>query len=161
MTWPVVAEVGGAVLHLLAGRERRHGPGDAVERALRGLRRRRIGAFGRIGALLRLDAFPLAVHVRRRPRLGLAEDVRVSADDLRGDRGLDVGEVEHPRLGGELGMEHDLEQEVAEFARQFRRRPGLQRVVHLVRLFEQVIAQATRGSARDPTDSRPALEGDR
>ena len=95
-----------------------------------------------VGPLLGLDALPLAVHVRRRPRLGLAEHVGVAADDLRGQRGLDVGQVEHVGLRRELGVEDDLEQQVAELPRQIGRRTGLQGVVDLVRLLEQVLAQA-------------------
>ena len=67
--------------------------------------------------------------------------MRVAADDLRGDRGLDVGQVEDAGLGGELRVEDDLEQQVAELAGQLGRRAGLERVVDLVRLLEQVLAQ--------------------
>ena len=103
--------------------------------------RRRPGLVGRGGPLIGLDPFPLAVDVRRGPRLGVAEHVRMAADDLRRDRGLDVGEVEHAGLGGELGVEHDLQPQVAELAGQLGRGPGCERVVDLVRLLEQVLAQ--------------------
>ena len=72
-------------------------------------------------ALVGLDPLPLPVHVRGGPRDGVAEDVRVAADDLPGDRRLDVGEVEDAGLGRELGVQDDLEQEVAELLRQRRR----------------------------------------
>ena len=71
--------------------------------------------------------------------------MRVAADDLRGERGLDVGQVEDSVLGGELGVEDDLEQQVAELLGQLRRRPGLERVVDLVGLLEQVLAQRRVG----------------
>ena len=74
-------------------------------------------------------------------RLGVAEHVRVAADDLRGERGLDVGQVEDAFLGGELGVQDDLQQQVAELAGQLGGRAALERVVDLVRLLEQVVAQ--------------------
>ena len=92
-------------------------------------------------ALGRLDPLPLAVDVRRGARLGLAEHVRMAPDDLRRDRGLDVGQVEHAGLGGELRVEHDLQPQVAELAGELRRGTRLERVVDLVRLLEQVVAQ--------------------
>ena len=101
----------------------------------------RSASLGRRRPLVRLDLLPVAVHVRRGPRHGIAEHVRVAADDLGRDRRLDVGQVEDAGLGGELGVEHDLEQQVAELAGQRRRGAGLERVVDLVGLLEQVLAQ--------------------
>ena len=92
-------------------------------------------------ALVGLDPFPLPVHVRCGPRLRVAEDVGMAAHDLGRDRRLDVGQVEDPGLGGQLGVEHDLEEEVTELAGQRGRRARFERVVDLVRLFEQVLAQ--------------------
>ena len=60
---------------------------------------------------------------------------------MRGDRGLDVGQVEDAGLRGELGVQDDLEPQVAELAGQLGRRAGLQRVVDLVGLLEQVLAE--------------------
>ena len=83
----------------------------------------------------------------------------MAPDDLGGDRGLDVGQVEDAGLRGELGVEDDLEPEVAELAGQVaasrppraRRRP---------RTPPRADACAARcGSARDPTGSRPAGAG--
>ncbi len=108
-------------------------------------RPRRLSRGASLGALVRLDPLPLAVHVRRGPRLGVAEHVRMAAHDLRRDRRLDVGQVEDPGLGRQLGVEHDLEQEVTELAGQRRRRARLERVVDLVRLLEQVLAQRRVG----------------
>ena len=78
----------------------------------------------------------LAVRASR-----VAEDVRVAAHDLGADRALDVREVEDVLLGGELRVEHDLEQQVAELAGQRRVHRLAERVVDLVRLLEQVPAQ--------------------
>ena len=137
--------MGGALLHLLARREGRHGAADAVEGALRRRRRLAVLAGGRGGRLrgpLRLlDPLPLAVDVGRRADLRVAEDVRVAADDLARDRGLDVGQVEDAGLGGQLGVEDDLQPEVAELGGQLRRGPAGQRVVDLVGLLEEVVAQ--------------------
>ena len=69
----------------------------------------------------------------------------MAADDLGRDRRLDVGQVEDARLGGELGVEDDLQPQVAELAGQLGRRAGLERVVDLVRLLEQVLAQRCVG----------------
>jgi hypothetical protein len=69
----------------------------------------------------------------------------MAADDLRCDRGLHVGQVEDILLGSELGVQDDLEPQVTELASQLRGRAGLERVVHLVRLLEQVVAQRLVG----------------
>ena len=66
-------------------------------------------------------------------------------DDLGGDGRLDVGQVEHAGLRGELRVEHDLEPQVAELARELGRGTRLERVVHLVRLLEKVAAQGLMG----------------
>ena len=121
---PVVAEVGGPLLHLLAGGQGRHRRADPVERALdRGGVPERLVAAG-LGRsrrprrpLVGLDPLPLAVDVRRGPRDRVAEHVRVATDDLGADRGLDVGQVEDAGLGRELGMQDDLQPQVAELTR--------------------------------------------
>ena len=140
---PVVAEVGGPLLHLLARGQRGQRTADPVEGAPG--RRGRVGALaagGRgLGTLAGLDLLPLAVHVGGGPGLGVAEHVRVATDDLRRQGGPDVGHVEHARLGGQLRVEDHLEQQVAELAGQLRRRAALERVVDLVRLLEEVVPQ--------------------
>jgi hypothetical protein len=69
----------------------------------------------------------------------------MAPDDLRGNRGLHVGEIEHTGLGGELRMEDDLQPEVAQLARELGRGTGLERVVDLVRLLEEMLAQRSVG----------------
>jgi hypothetical protein len=71
--------------------------------------------------------------------------MRMPAHDLGRDGRLDVGQVEDTGLGRELGVEHDLQEQVAELAGQRRSGPGLQRVVDLVGLLEQVLAQGLVG----------------
>ena len=144
---PVVAEVGGPLLHLLAGGEGRHRGADPVEGALR--RGRALGRpswpssaepppSARSSALIRSHWRLTSDAVRA---IGVAEDVRVAADDLGRDRGLDVGQVEDAGLGRQLGVEDDLEQQVAELPGELRRGARLERVVDLVGLLEQVLAQ--------------------
>ncbi len=85
----------------------------------------------------------------------------MTADDLGRDGRLDIGQVEDAGLGGELGVEDDLEQQVAELAGQLGRRAGLERVVDLVGLLEQVLAQRLVGLLAVPRDSRRARAGGR
>ena len=91
----------------------------------------------------------LAALIRSHWRL-TSDAVRASASPntcgwrrtiLDGDRRPDVGHVEHAGLGRELRVEDDLEQQVAELARELRGRARVERVVDLVRLLEQVVAQ--------------------
>ena len=128
---------------------------------------------GRGGALVGLDPLPLAVHVRRRPCLRVAEHVRMAAHDLGRDGRLHVGEVEYAGLRRELRVEHDLQQQVAELLGEVGRRAGIERVVDLVRLLEQMLAErgvgllaiprAAVGSAqavRDPGHRPRPAEGE-
>ena len=57
----------------------------------------------------------------------------------------DVAQVEDAVLGGELRVQDDLEQQVAELPGELGRGAGLERVVDLVRLLEQVVAQRRVG----------------
>ena len=65
----------------------------------------------------------------------------MAPNDLGHDRRVDVGQVEDAVLGRVLGVEHDLQQQVAELLGELRRRALLERVVDLVRLLEQELAQ--------------------
>ena len=72
-----------------------------------------------------------------------------------------VGQRELALLGGEGGVEHDLEQQVAQLLLEVlgpvARRVDVERVEgleHLVGLLQQVARAATRGSARGPTGTR-------
>ncbi len=66
-------------------------------------------------------------------------------DDLRGDRRLDVGQVEDVRLRGQLSVDDDLEEEVAELPGEIGRGPVSQRVVDLVGLLEEMLAERLVG----------------
>ena len=80
----------------------------------------------------------------------------MAADDLRGDGRLDVGQVEDAGLGRELGVQDDLEPQVAELAGQLRswRPPRARRRPR--RPPRAGACGARRGSARGPTGSRRA-----
>src|SRR6185436_21143122 len=56
-------------------------------------------------------------------------------------RRLHVGEIEDAFLGGKLGVEDDLEQEVTELLRERRGGAALEGVVDLVGLLEQVLPE--------------------
>ncbi len=84
------------------------------------------------------------MHVLRVGDLDATEHVRMAVAQLRGDPRRDVLEVE--RLGGVLlghpGLEHDLEQQVAELLAQVRAVPGLHRLGDLEDLLDRVADQA-------------------
>ncbi len=102
-------------------------------------------AAGIAGPFGLLDPFPLPGHVGRGGGRRVSEDVRMATDDLPGDRCLDVGQVEDPRLGGQLSVEDDLEEQVAELLGELGRGAGLERVVDLVCLLEEVLPQRLVG----------------
>ena len=152
---PVVAEVGRALLHLLGGGQRGHGPGDTVEGASN--LGRLGGLIGGLLALGPLDLLPLAVDVARGFRLRVAEHVRVSPDDLAPDRRLDVHHVEHAGFGRELSVQDDLQQQIAQLAGQVGSGFLAQGVVDLVRLLEQVLLEGEVGLFAIPRAAvRPA-----
>ena len=66
----------------------------------------------------------------------------VAAHDLGDHLPVDVGHVEDAVLSRVFSVQHDLEQQVAELFGERRGRALLERVVDLVRLLEQELAQA-------------------
>ena len=94
--------------------------------------------------------------------VGVAEHVGVAADQLVVDAPGHVGQGERALLGGEGGVEDDLEEQVAQLLLQVVEagaRLGVEVVEgleHLVGLLQQVAARACGGSARGPTGTRPA-----
>ncbi len=117
---------------------------------------------GRLRALGLLDPLPLPVDVRGGADLRVTEDMRVAPNDLGGDRRVDVGEVEDAGLGGELGMQHDLQPEVAQLSGELGSGSLGKRVVHLVGLLEEVVAQRFVGLLPVPRAAvrRPKPVGD-
>ena len=80
----------------------------------------------------------------------------MAAHDLRGEPGLHVGQVEDAGLGGELGVENDLEEQVAELIGEGGRRAVGQRIVDLVRLLQEVAPERLVGLLPVP---RAAVRG--
>ena len=63
---------------------------------------------------LRLDLLPVPEDLVGVLRVHVAEDVRVAMNELLDDAGDDVVDGERALLAAELGLEHDLEEQVAE-----------------------------------------------
>jgi hypothetical protein len=75
-----------------------------------------LAASKRFGAaLMGLLVFPGDRLSGRGVDPGRAEDMRMAADHLVGDRGGDVVEIERAAFFRHAGMEHDLKHQVAEF----------------------------------------------
>jgi hypothetical protein len=102
----VLAEALGDLLGVVEGGE----PwGEFLEGSL-------LGGFSPGGLFLALDAVPLLVELVEGDLAGLfAEDMGVASDQFLTDGAGDVLDVEPPRLGGDLGVEEDGEEKVAEF----------------------------------------------
>ncbi len=74
----------------------------------------------------------------------------MATDHLLGDRADHVGKGEAAGFARDLGVEHDLQEEVTEFVAQIGDGPPLDRVGNLVGLLQDVGHEAERGSARGP-----------
>src|SRR6266508_4159608 len=134
---PGEAGVGHALLELGGELQRRQGRGDAGQR---------IGA----ALLLPLDRLPIAQHLAGGADLDVAEHVRVPADQLLGDGARDPVDVELPGVLGDLGVEHHLQEQVAQLLAQVvgtgrARALLLDRVEDLVDLLHQVAGEARVG----------------
>ena len=122
---PVVADRGRAPLGLARLQQRGQRLGHVVEDAAAAL-------------LLGLDRLPALAHATGRPRLGVAEDVRVPADELLVDGARDRVEVAVALLLEQQRQEEDLEQQVAELVVELGRVVGERRVGDLVGLLDRV-----------------------
>src|SRR6266508_351038 len=134
---PGEAGVAHALLELGGELQRRQGRGDAGQR---------IGA----ALLLPLDRLPIAQHLAGGADLDVAEHVRVPADQLLGDGARDPVDVELPGVLGDLGVEHHLQEQVAQLLAQVvgtgrARALLLDRVEDLVDLLHQVAGEARVG----------------
>jgi hypothetical protein len=87
-----------------------------------------------------LDAVPLGPDGLGGAGLGGAEDVRVSADEFLVERAADVVEIESAAFLGQLGMEYDLEEEVAEFFGEQGVVAGFDGIEQFVDFFDGVVA---------------------
>ena len=95
--------------------------------------------FAASAALLRLDRLPLP-HIAR---AALREDMRMPSRELRGDACGHGVEIVIAAFDGELRMEYDLEQQVAQFIAHRIGRAGLKRRHQLMGLFQRVACEAS------------------
>jgi hypothetical protein len=84
----------------------------------RGERGRHVGEDALAPLLLRLDRLPALAHAGRGAGLGVAEDVRVAADELRVHRSRDLLQVAGAALLEQEREEVGLEEQVAELVEQ-------------------------------------------
>jgi hypothetical protein len=112
---------------------------------------------------LRLDRLPVAHDVGGASHLDIAEHMGVATDHLGVNAAAHVVDVEQAPLGGDLGREDDLEEEVAELAGEYRAVGVGDRVHDLVRLFDDVGLQALQRLLAVPgaTVGRPQAGGKR
>src|SRR5262249_43333216 len=122
---PVVPDGGGAALHLAGMEKRRERAWNVVEDALAAL-------------LLRLDRLPALSNTLSRARIGVAEDVRMTADEFLVDVSGHRLEVAVALLLEQQGEEVHLEQQVAELVKQLGARPVEGGVGHLIGLLDRV-----------------------
>ena len=84
------------------------------------------------------DLAPERLHAGRREVARVAEDVRMAADQLARDALDDVAEIERAGLLGHPGMEHDLEQQVAELVLQVEKIAARDRLGDLIGFLDRV-----------------------
>ena len=157
---PVESDRRGFAGQFLGAGEGRQRLGDPVEQA-RPHRRHVAACPGTRAPLGRLDRFPHPLHLVRRQVACLAEHVRMAADQLGRD-GLDhVAEDEGAGLLGHAGVEHDLQQQVAELVPEVLEVAALDGVGNLVGLLDRVgrdrperLLKVPRTSAARPSEGR-------
>ena len=131
---PVEADGRDAGADFVRAQQRRQRPGHAAQDR---------AALAGVLLLARLDRFPLLQHLARRPDAArfLAEDVRVTAYELRADRAQRVADVEPSFIELDLGQEDAFEEQVADFPQQRGVVAAIDRVQHLVGLLQHEAAQ--------------------
>jgi len=144
--WPVEADGGRARANLVRAEKARQRARDSRQHA--GLRTGR-------GLLARFDAFPLFEHNPRsfaplvmggRERTsGRREDVRMPADELRGDLLDDVGDGEASLAFCHLRVKDHLKQDVAQFSAEHVESAAVDDVKNLVRFLEEIRTEAPVG----------------
>ncbi len=128
----VEPDAGGFLLDALRAEQRRQLTRHAVERGAARL--------STPGALLLLDLLPVAQHLAGAGNLRLAEDVRVAADELFHLEADHVFERERAgRRLRDLGVEDDVEQQVAELALELVPVPLVDGIDGLVGLFDEEV----------------------
>jgi len=121
-----------------------------------------------VAFLARLDVAPLSQDGFRAASAGIAEDMRMPAHQFAGERRHDVVEIETALFARELGVEDDLQEEVAElFAEgvriaaadrggdffRFLAEAGDQRAMRLL-----AVPRASLGRAQPRHDAQEAVE---
>jgi len=96
-------------------------------------------------AFLFFQEFPVAEDFGGGFRVCGAEDVGVAADHFVVNFADDVVDGEAALFGGDLGMEEDLEQEIAEFFGEFGVVAGVEGIEDFVGFFDQVGAKGGVG----------------
>ena len=124
---PLKAGFGCLGLDLLTAPERRQAAGHAVHR---------LGG-GRLRALALLDRVPV-----RRIRLVAPEHVRVPVDELFAGSVRNVVNIKMPGRALNIRVEQHLHEHIAQFFLQVRRVTGVDRLTGLVRLLQEVAADA-------------------
>ena len=162
---PIETDAGGAALYLGGAGEGGQRKRDPVEHAWRPPHRRSLCC--PLFALVLLPGFGLR---RGGLDLGIAEDMRMAAHHLVGNRRRDMFKIEEAFFLGHARVKHDLKQQVAEFVLQRRHIPARNRVGDLISLFERIgrncrkillqIPRATAlGRAQPSHDRKQAVEG--
>lgn len=120
-------------------------------------------------ALLLFDDFPVAEDLGGVFGALFAEDMRVAANHLLIDFADDIGDGEARFFASDLGVEEDLEEEIAEFFCEFGVIMAFQRVEDFVGLFDQVgakrgvrlfaVPRTATGSTEPRHDGHKLVEG--
>ena len=100
-----------------------------------------LGFFSTLGAF---NLLPAGQYFRAVACGGIAKDMRVTALKLVADSGADIIKVKAPFFLRHLGVEHHLEQQVAEFTTQVVKILARNGVQHLVGLFKRFMMPSRR-----------------
>ena len=92
-------------------------------------------------ALGLLDLLPQVEHLVRRVRPCAAKDVLVAEDHFVGDGARHICDGEFPVLAGDLGVQHDLQEHVAQFVVEGVHILAVDGVHGLISLLDEVGAQ--------------------
>ena len=87
------------------------------------------------------DLLPVRPHLVHVLDLHISKDMRMAANQFVRDMAGDFLEIKRAPLGRELAVKHDLEQQIAEFLRQFMIVTGLDGIEQLINFLDRVPAQ--------------------
>ncbi len=136
LRWPRERSLAGAE-ERCGATQRWHRAGKAVKRMIRKVGWRLSGR----GALGFLDRIPGGNNVGGGEGLGVGEDVRVTTDEFAIDVFVNIFEEKLLSFLGDLGMEGDLEQEIAQFLREVAGIAGVDGIERFVRLLDDGVAE--------------------